>query len=191
MIPVTTLTLTSLVKTDGEENMGGMAVKAYVALRSHIKTFPSLIDNPDSVEKLVKLTGNYELETGKYFIEVVPIVKTHQFSYENQGEPEGQSFAPKATFKIKGATKAETMGYARLFNATTGVYIGVDNEGNRIVIGDELHPAILKVSGDTGTDATNRSEITVEVTSDSFCPGYLYYGEIPLSAQETVPSIES
>jgi len=191
MIPVNSITLSNLTKVDGEENMGGMAVKAYFAFRSHIQTWPTLVSNPDTVDKLVQLEGNFVMEEGKYFIEVEPIVKTHQFSYENQGEPEGQSFAPKAMFKIKGATKAENMGYARMFNACSGVYIGIDNAGNRVVIGDDLHPAIFKVSGDTGTEATNRGEITVEVTSDSFCPGYLYYGSIPLTGAETVPPINS
>lgn len=191
MIPISTLTLEALQKVDGEENMGGMSILGYIALRSHIQTYPTLVDNPATVSDLCKLSGNYVMKEGKFFIPVEPIIKTHQFTFENQGEPEGQSFAPKATFKIKGATKEECMGYGRLLNTATGVYIAIDNEGRRIVIGDELHPAVFKVSGDTATDPTGRSEITVEVTSDSHCPGYLYYGPIPLSGGEEVPSIES
>lgn len=190
-IPINDLTLTGVIKEDGIENMGGMTIQGWIALRSEIATYPALKSNPTSVEDLVELEGEYEMNDGKYFIPVEAIVKTAQRSYENQGELEGQSFKPTGAFKIMGATKAKTAGYARLLNSCQGVFIQLDNDGNRVVIGDKMHPAYFKASGDTGTDPTNRSEVTFEVTSDSFCPVMLYYGSIPLSETESVPAIES
>lgn len=191
IIPIDEISLAGVLKPDGHENMGGMTIQGYIAIRGHIDSYPQLKADPALVDDLVKLEGNYEMKAGKYFIPVEAIIRTSQHSYENQGEPEGQSFLQKGMFKIKGATKAQSMGYARMLNNSQGVFIQIDNDGNRVVIGDELHPANFKPSGDTGTDPTNRSELTFEVTADSFCPGYLYYGPIPLSESETIPSIES
>lgn len=191
IIPISSLTLEGVVKADGVENMGGMTIRGWIAIRSEIATYPTLKADPTEIGDLVKLEGEYVMTEGKYFIPVEAIVNTSQHSYENQGELEGQSFKPKGMFKLKGAIKAEVAGYARLLNCCQGVFIKLDNDGNRVVIGDELHPAYFKPSGDTGTDPTNRSEATFEVSADSFCPVMLYYGAIPLSGGESEPSIES
>lgn len=191
VIPISNLTLEGITKVDGEENMGGMTIQLYYGLKSHIATYPVLVTDPQDVDDLVRLVGSYIMHEGKFFFPIEAIMRTVQFTFENQGELEGQSFLQKGMFKTKSATSGKSMGYARLFNNTCGVLIMIDNFGNRIVIGDEIHPAYIKPSGDSGTDPTNRSETSYEVTSDSFCPAYLYYGAIPLVGGDEVPAVES
>lgn len=191
VIPIDDLALGDITMQDGEENMGGTAEHCYIALKSHIDTWPTLKTIVDGAElgDLVTLEGDFVMKDGKFFMKVEILRQTGKVSSENQGEDKGRSYINKAAFKIRGATKAEAAGLARLLNNSSGVCIMIDNDGNRIQIGEENHPAYFKPSNDTGEKPADRSEYTYEVEADSFCPVKHYTGVIPLSGGDSVPAL--
>lgn len=190
-IPLDSITLGRLEKVDGAENMGGMTTKAYLFLNKQIASWPTEKANPANPADLVTLEGNVVMVDGKYAVEVEPVIDSSEFKYENQGEPEGQSFHPVAAFKLPGATVEDKMGWARILNNTLGAYVAIDNYGKRIWMGNENRPVSFKPSGSTGAKPADFSHMVIEVHWDAFAPGYIYNGSIPLSATETIPEIAS
>ena len=188
-IPINDMTFNKLEKACGEENMGGMTTKGWLALDCHIAEWPSLKSNITEVADLCKQVGNFVMVNGKYFIPIKAIIRTPHMSAENQGEPEGKSFVPKIDFIVGGASKAQNMGYMRLLNNANGVLLWLDNDGNRVQVGSETHPAIFTPSGDSGANPSDRSEARFSAQTDDFCPGRLYYGSIPLSEGQAVDPI--
>lgn len=191
IIPIATMTLDAIQRKCGEENMGGMTIQGYLALRCEVQTWPTAKSPIVKIGDLVKLQGNYAMKEGKFFIPIEGIIETPKTGAESQGESESKSFKQKSEFKIAGATKAETGGWMRLLNNVYAVIIWIDNNGNRVQIGDNLHPAVITPTSDTGENPTNRSEATFVCEANNFRPFYLYEGSIPLSEGGSVPPIES
>jgi len=183
-------TVNNISYDDVEENMGGFPNTAYVAFLSEIATHP-LLPDPDgeaTATGLVELTGNYSMEADKYFKEIKVPPRTTSSQPEGQGEAGSKSFNNKGSFFVPGATKAERLGLMRIFNNAYGIIILPDHEGNRVQYGDEKRPCEFKVVGDGGQAPADRSGFTVEWSTDSFAPGWVYKGTIPLSG-ETLPAI--
>lgn len=192
-IPIDEMTLGHITKVDGAQNMGGMTTKGYIFLDSHIEAWPApkTVGAGSGPEDLVELEGNVTMVAGKYAIEVTCVIDKSSLQFDNQGEPEGQSFHPVAKFSLPGATIPAKMGWAQILNNTLGAFCFIDNYGNRIWFGDENRQASFKPSGNTGAKPADFSEISYEVSWDSFSPAKIYYGAIPLSVSEIVPAVES
>lgn len=189
IIPIDTIGLSDFEMSDGEENMAGMTERIYLALKSHISEWPKLKDDPQSLEDLVTTEGDFVMKEDKFFIKLDILRHSGGVTPENQGEDKGHSFLNKLEFKLRGATKAQAAGLARLLNNSSGVVLAIDNDGNRIQIGDEDHPAYFKPTADTGKTPTDRSEWTYSVEADNFCPTIHYVGAIPLDGAESVPPL--
>jgi hypothetical protein len=175
---------------DGDEGMGGFGSVGYLALRSHIKTYPTLPANPTNDDELVTLNGNYVMMAGMYFIKIYYSPDSINLDPESQGENVGgKSFQPKGKFFIAGFNN-KPRALARILNNSSGVLIFIDDDGTRISIGTQQRPVTFKPKGKSGSKAADAKGFECEFTTDSFVPGFTYNGEIPLSG-ETLPAVSS
>lgn len=187
---LTNYTVPNIEEDDIEENMGGFTTTGYLALHPWIATHPTLpdVDTATTPAEAVTLNGNYALQAGEYFIEVVVPPKTSQMKPESQGESGSKSFANTGQIFVPGTSKAERMGLMRILNNAKGILILIDHEGNRVQLGDEKHPLEFKPVGDSGVAPADKNGFVVEFMTDSFAPGWVYNGTIALSA-ETLPAV--
>lgn len=172
---------------DGTENMGGFGSRAYLALRSYIATYPALNVTDTSLENLVKLVGNFTMDTSRYFIKVDFANNTLGLTPESQGEHAGcRSFKLKGEGLISASGQA-ARGLARLLNNTSGVLILMRDDGSRLCLGDDKRPVVFKATMQFGNKAGDPVGIKLEFETDSFVPGYDYAGTILLDG-ETIPA---
>jgi hypothetical protein len=175
---------------DGREAMGGYTMKAYLILDKDIDTYPGKpdIETVTETSDLAKLTSSVVMSAGKYAYEVLVKPQTTKFTASGQGETGGKSFQPKIAFFIPGIDDY-TMGLARMLNNMFGHLIIPDADGkHRIWIGEEGLPCEFKPSADSGAKAADVKGFTFEATTDSFAPGWIYEGDIPLSGS-TLPGV--
>jgi hypothetical protein len=103
-----------------------------------------------------------------------------------QGDTGGKSYAPKGEFFIPGI-EPQSMGLARLLNNKFGVVVLPDADGkHRIWVGTGSLPCEFKPSGDSGAKAADVKGFKFEFSTDSFAPGWIYEGPIPLSGSTVV-----
>ena len=173
---------------DGTENMGGFGMTAYIGIRSHITTYPTLDATQTDLESLVKLIGDYVFAASRNFITIDFVPDTLKVTPEAQGEHVGgNSFMIKGEGFIPG-TGTRNRGIARLLNNCFGVMILIREDGSRLAIGNYQHPLEFKVGTDEGQKAADKKGVLVSFSTSSFVPGYEYYGEVPLDGS-TLPAI--
>ncbi len=177
-------TFANLTWSDGEENMGGLQVIGYYALIDDIENFPQLPSNPSTAEEEVTLesTTGFTMKSGKYFYKIYSTLETSEVVDENQGEWDGQSFVNKATIFYPG-TKAEALAFAKNVNNSNMVFIFLESDGQRRVIGSEAFPAKCKPSFTTGKATADRKGMTLEIQSYGYTPAPLYTGKITLESE--------
>jgi hypothetical protein len=176
---------------DGSENMGGFGMVGYLAIRSHIATYPTLDTTGATLADLVQLVGNYVFNSNRHFIEIHFVEDSIKVTNESQGEhPGGSSYKISGEGFIAG-TDTTRRGLARLLNNSYGVVILKREDGTRIAFGDYERPVSFKVTVDEGQKAADKKGLVVTFSGNSFVPGYEYYGTIPLSGSVTLPAIPS
>lgn len=178
-------TFADLNWTDSTENMGGLQVIGYFALISEVDNFPGLPSNPSSAAEEVTLEASpgFTMLSGKYFHKIYSTQETSEVVDENQGEIDGQSFAHKATIFYPG-TKVEALAFAKAVNNSNMVFIFVEADGKRRVVGSKAFPAKCKPSFTTGKATADRKGMTMEITSYGYTPAPLYTGVIRLDGSQ-------
>lgn len=175
----------NLTWADGTENMGGLQVIGYFALISEVDNFPTLPANPSSAAEEVTLEASpgFTMLAGKYFRKIYSTLETSEVVDENQGERDGQSFVHKATIFYPG-TKPEALAFAKNVNNSNMVFIFIESDGQRRVIGSKAFPAKCKPSFTTGKATGDRKGMTLEITSYGYTPAPLYNGVIRLEGEQ-------
>ncbi len=169
---------------DGEENMGGLQTIGYYALIADIDNFPELPDNPSTAAEEVTLEASpgFTFESGKNFFKLYSTQETSEVVDENQGEVDGQSFVHKATIFFPG-NKAEAFAFAKHVNNSNMVFIFLEADGTRRVIGSRAFPAKCKPSFTTGKATADRKGMTMEIQSYGYTPAPFYEGVIRLDGE--------
>lgn len=173
---------------DGEENMGGFGVVAYLALHSDITGWPTEHSSPEDLADMVALHGGFTMAASKYFLKILVPPDTLVNDPEGQGEAGGRSFKNKGKFFIPGLDP-DTRGLARRLNNSRGVIIIPTDDGYRLMIGSETRPAQFSPSGKSGAKAADAKGFEFNYEADSFAPGHTYNGAIVLSGSLTLPAI--
>jgi hypothetical protein len=169
--------------SDGQENMGGLKTIGYYCLWADIDEWPSFPASPTSAAEEVTYQGNFRLKPGKHWNKLYSTMETSKVDDENQGEWDGQSFIHKANIFYPG-TKAEVLGFAKLANNSSMVFIFDElSGGNRRVIGSEGIPAKVKPSFTTGQATADRKGMTLEIQCYGYTPAPLYEGVIELETE--------
>jgi len=167
---------------DGEENMGGLQTIGYYALIADIDNFPELPTAPATATEEVTLESatGFTMKTDKTFFKLYSTLETSEVVDENQGEWDGQSFVHKATMFYPG-TKVEALAFAKNVNNSSMVFIFLESDGQRRVIGSRAFPAKCKPSFTTGKATADRKGMTLEIQSYGYTPAPLYTGKILLA----------
>ena len=175
-------TFTDLLWTDGTDNMGGIQTIGYFIPVDDIDTEPTI------PEDSVVMTGDYVLESEKYWNKIYSTQETNSVVDENQGEVDGQSFKHIGTIFFPGTTEG-ALSFARMVNNSNMVFILLDAQGVRRVIGSKAFPAKCKPSFTTGVATADRKGMTMQIVSYGNWPAPVYKGDIQLSASETIPPV--
>ncbi len=168
---------------DGRESMGGYTSVAYLAFISDIETFPTEpdIESVTDTKDLAKLVGSFTMKVDKYFYKVRVKPYMSQFNPESQGNVGGRSFRLNGSIYIPGIDD-ESAGLARMLKSKFAVLILPDPDGkHRICVGTEQLPCEFTPTGASGQVAADDKGFTFNFACDSFAPGWLYEGSIPLS----------
>lgn len=171
---------------DGDENMGGLGVICYFGAYSHIATWPTFTENPSTKDTAIQSIGNFGMVSQKYFIKLY-CNRYPELSPESQGEHiGGKSFKLTGKVTVMGFKKDERF-LARVLNNSQGVFIFMNDDGDRIAMGTQYRPAQFKLIGKTGAAAADMVGFEIEISADSHIPGYEYNGSIPLSGSTIDP----
>ena len=175
----------NLAWADGTENMGGLQTIGYYALIADIDNFPALPTNPTTAAEEVTLEASpgFTMLTGKYFHSIYSTQETSEVVDESQGELDGQSFVQKATIFYPG-NKAEALAFAKNVNNSNMVFVFLESDGTRRVIGSRAFPAKCKPSFTTGKATADRKGMTMEIQSYGYTPAPLYTGVIRLESSQ-------
>jgi hypothetical protein len=165
------------------DNMGGISQKVYYGFYADVLTWPTKPTGPTlTMETASVLTGDLAMKTGKRLFELYLTDDTGEFKVEPVGELDGKSFVQHLNFFHPGLQRK----IVTFMNATKNdnmVFIVVDNDGQKYLMGDELRPAVFAGSKDgAGTGATTAArkgasfEFTFKTPSN-----YIYSGNVPLT----------
>ena len=174
----------NLTWADGTENMGGLQVIGYYALIADVDNFPALPDAPATAAEEVTLTASpgFTMLAGKFFYKLYSTLETSEVIDENQGEWDGQSFVQKATIFYPG-TAVEALAFAKNVNNSNMVFVFIESNGNRRVIGSSAFPAKCKPAFTTGKATADRKGMTMEIQSYGYTPAPFYEGVIRLDGE--------
>ena len=174
----------NLTWTDGTENMGGLQVIGYYALVADVDNFPELPSAPATASEEVTLTQSpgFTMLAGKFFFKLYSTLETSEVIDENQGEWDGQSFVQKATIFYPG-TAVEALAFAKNVNNSNMVFVFIESNGNRRVIGSKAFPAKCKPAFTTGKATADRKGMTMEIQAYGYTPAPFYEGVIRLDGE--------
>jgi len=173
---------------DGDDNMGGYKNYVLFIPEYAVSAAPELKAKGDIVTDADYITaaGAFvfkDLVNGKpiYFKATKNSVK---YEAPNQGEDEGQSFAPQGEFHRAG-DKAAYAAFCRKWNNTPGYLVIENMDGQQILIGQPGLEVSLKPDFAGGQKPADRRGYTVKFATDSVAP-VIYLGT-PIDIAELIP----
>ena len=164
------------------ENMGGIAQKVYFGYHADVATFPTKPVAPLTLETSSTLTGELTMKAGKRMFEMYLTDDTGEFKIEPVGEVDGKSFVTHLTLFHPGL-QSKIRGFINAAKNQNLVFVVIDNDGQKYVMGDDLRPAVYAGSPDglgTGKDVAARKGMSFEFTYKT-SNIYAYTGNIPLT----------
>ena len=173
--------------TDGESNMPGTRITAYFCPIAGITTFPSRVAVPTTNDERIRLQGTYVCAAQMNFVALYLSYKSGTFKAEPVGDIDGGAYNLSAELFHPGS-KDEVAGFAAAILNTPGVLILIEENGERLVMGSDIHPCYIKGAFDLGKATPDRKGFTFTAESISDNPLTRYHGVIPISGS-SVPAI--
>jgi hypothetical protein len=173
----------SFPEIDGREAMGGYTSIAWLYFTADISQWPiePNIETATNIDQLAKLSGNYIMKDQKFMFEVKVPPNSTKFSPASQGEMGGKSFKLTGEIYVPGID-ADSMGLARMLNNRfAGLVFDDPDNKTRIAVGSKNMPVTFTPKGEGGQKGTDKKGFTFSWECDSFAPGWIYEGAIPLS----------
>lgn len=177
----------NILRTEGVNNKPGLKEIGYFGVKSEIDAFPALPSTPDTTAREVTLSGSFTMLADKYFKKIFSTEGNAKVEGESQGEMDNETYLVKASFYFPG-TKEEALAFAKLARLYDLVFIFVERDGERRVVGNRDYRTKVKVSDTTGDENTSKKGIMVEIETTDVGPAPLYNGVIPLDPTP-VPAI--
>lgn len=169
------------------ENMGGITQKVYFGLWADVATWPTKPTTPADLEANATLTGDLTMKAGKRLFELYITDDTGEFNIESVGEVDGKSFVQHLTFFHPGLQK-KILGFMNAAKNDNLVFIVVDAEGQKYLMGDSMRPATYQGAPDgngTGKETAARKGMSAEFTYKT-PNNYVYGGSVPLTEATSV-----
>ena len=166
----------------GSVNPSGISDEVYFAPKQYIKTWPTIEDNfetAEDVEGYTKLTGNFELVTGKTWNRLYSTQGKGSISWEYQGETDCKVVVNHATLSYP---KLNDQGRALAKYAANGDFVFiVKHDGQFFVIGSRDYRATVTPNGDSGDAPGSAKGVTIEIECPDVTPLPVYTGTLALS----------
>ena len=163
-------------------NMGGLVQKVYFGYHSDVAVFPTKPTNPLTLEANAALTGDLVMKSGKRLFSMYLTDDTGEFKIDSVGEVDGKSFVEHLTLFHPGLQKS-IIGFMDAAKNANLVFIVVDSDGQKYLMGDELRSAVYAGAPDgagTGKDAAARKGVSMEFTYKT-SNVHIYTGNVPLT----------
>lgn len=164
------------------ENMGGIVQKVYFGYHADVATFPTKPTTPTTLETASVLTGDLVMKAGKRLFEMYLTDDTGEFKIDPVGETDGKSFVEHLTLFHPGLQK-KILGFINAAKNENLVFVVVDSDGQKYVMGDSLRSAVFAGSPDglgTGKDTAARKGVSLEFTYKTSSV-HVYTGNVPLT----------
>jgi hypothetical protein len=164
------------------ENMGGIVQKVYFGYHADVAAFPTKPATPLTLEAAAELTGDLVMKAGKRLFEMYLTDDTGEFKVEPVGESDGKSFVQHLTLFHPGLQK-KVLGFMNAAKNENLVFIVVDSDGQKYLMGDALRPAVYAGAPDgvgTGKETSARKGVSMEFTHKT-SNLYVYAGNVPLT----------
>jgi hypothetical protein len=164
------------------DNMGGISQLIYYGLYADVETFPTQPVSPTTLAEAATLTGDLVMKSGKRLWEMYLTDDTGEYKMELVGEVDGHSYVNHLSLFHPGL-QDKILGFMRAAKNENLVFIVVDSDGQKYVMGDALRPAVLAGSPDgagTGKATAARKGISMEFTYKTNNQ-FVYKGNIPLT----------
>lgn len=176
--------LENLRWADGQANPSGIKTKLFLALKSEIVTHPKVIAAPATAAENVELAGDFEMATGKTFIDIYSTQGKGKVWWESTGEKDHKMFLNKGSFKYPDISdEAKSMAKLLLNSNVVAVYLLPTGSGipRAVVIGEEDFDTTVTNNGDSGDAPGSEKGLSFELEAPSFNPLPTYKGVIALS----------
>lgn len=172
---------TDVLFADGQDNMGGITKRAFLAFISAFTTISKPVTNPTAYADRVTIATAHVLGAGKKMIELYVMYDKSGVDSPMVGGRKAKSSKPKATLMYPG-TDADCVGLIdAIKNGDLLVFVKQQDGGpGYIQVGTEDLPASL-VAGSvkTGTSPEGEKGITFEIEAPSRSPFYYYTAILP------------
>lgn len=172
----------SLKWADGQVNPSGIKTRVFIAPKSFIKTFPKVIAAPVTEKEFVTLAGDYEMITGKTFLEIYTTQGKGKVEFESVGEKDHQMFVNKGSFKfpdISDGAKALAKSYLNS-NSVIIALLPHETEVRAVVLGEDDFDVTVKFKGTSGDATGSEKGLTFDVEVPSYTPLPSYAGTVAL-----------
>lgn len=155
----------------GEDNMGGYKNYVLWIPKNSVTAVPAR-----KAKDLIVTDADYVTAVGAFTFKVgaKPIYfectkNSVKLDAPNQGEEEGQSYAPQGEFGRAG-NKVSYAAFARKWNNTQGYIVTEDMDGKQILVGERGLEVTIKPEYVGGQKAADRRGYTVKFATDSVAP---------------------
>lgn len=172
----------------GSVNLPGIKEKVYAVAKRDIVTWPTRPTTfTTSMGELASYVGNFVLAADTYFTEIGILVDKSPVDSKSQGTVPSKTVLNSATFVHPGVD-AEAAGFIVQANNDDVVYIVVQKNGQRRIIGNDMYQTSTSFEQKLGGAPTDEMGTTMTATVTDTCLP-LYKGTIVLSATVTIPAL--
>ncbi len=165
---------------DGQDNPGGLQTVAFYAPISVFTDdgIPEVAADPITFAAGVEISVDFQFRLGQGFRKMYLTEDTGMGEDESIGERDGKSWRNK----MKGfhpGTKSEALGWARWANNTGLIWVIVEADGQKRIVGSRQYPAKIDTNIITTTEtADGRRGQTFESSAASKTPAPVYTGSV-------------
>lgn len=173
----------------GEDNMGGYKNYVLWIPKSAVSEVPTrkakseIVTDTDYVTAVGAFVFKDALAGKPIYFECTK--NSVKLDAPNQGEDEGQSFAPQGEFGRAG-NKLAYAAFARKWNNTPGYLVMEDMDGKQIMVGESGLEVTLKPEFVGGQKPADRRGYTIKFATDSVAP-VIFLGT-PIDISDLIPA---
>jgi hypothetical protein len=176
--------LASLEWADGQINPSGIATEVYYALKSEIKTMARIqrTPAPATAEENVNLSGDHEMQPGKYFKKLYSTQGNGKVNWENLGEKDHKMFVNKGKFSFPDISAIGKSFAKQSINSNCVFVVKLPHESEvrYIQIGDADWDVTVTIKGDSGDKPGSAKGLDIEIESPCATPLPGYTGALVL-----------
>jgi hypothetical protein len=169
----------SLSFCPGQSALPGLRNRGYAVQKAQISKFAQLpeITAALKMSEAAVLVGDFEFFADVKAFRIDVNDTASSLGSQAQGEYPNQTYVDTLTFKYSGNNEAAA-GFARLVLNDELVFFVQMRDGKWRVVGNEAFSSRIKPAQESGSNVTDASGTTLEVTATSVAPAPFYRGKL-------------